>query len=232
MKETLHLKKPQRERIQTREDDGLPINHTHKQTFRFQYVHYPKSWIYDVERGFLPDITKLVARPGLNGVKKDGSMTLALANARDKGATILDPKDERLGPYMDYVHFYPIRGGGKYYVDFNKSATVLPNDEIIWNKSELRSTWYDFLAFIRGTTLVRPMIKEIFLSIREKEQDKLNGLLGRFDRNPHLKHRIGLAEARLAGMDKHWQEYSQQFLNRSNAQPRTPTKKTLGNSNG
>lgn len=222
MKETLHLTKPQKEQIQTREDEGLPITHRTKQTFRFIYIHYPKSWIYDLERGFLPDITKIIARPGLCNVRRDGNMTLALAQVREKGGVILDPKDERLGQYMDYVHFYPIRGGGKYYVDFNKAATVLPNDEIIWNKSELRDSWYDFLLYVRGTTLVRPMIREIYLSLREKEQDKLNGLLSRFDRNPHLKHRIKIAEDRLAGMDKHWEEYSKSLAPAEGAQPRTP----------
>ena len=229
MKETLHLTKPQKEINVHQQDDGLPITYKDKQSFKFVYVHFPKSWIYDVDRGFLPDLTKMIARPGLSGVKKDGSMTLALANVREKGGVVLDPKDERLGPYLDYVHFYPIRGGGKYYVDFNKAATVLPNDEIIWNKSELRETWYEFLEFVRGTTLVRPMIREIYLAIREKELDKLNGLLSRFDRNPHLKHRIELAEARLAGMDKHWQEYSQEFAPTSTAKPRTPGKKVEHN---
>ena len=102
---------------------------------------------------------------------------------------------------------------------------MLPNDEIIWNKSELRDTWYDFLLHVRGTSLVRPMIREMYLAIREKEQDKLNGLLSRFDRNPHLKKRIELAEARLAGMDKHWQEYSKAFSPKTTAEPRTPGKK-------
>jgi len=229
VKETLHLTKPQQEKIQTRADDGLPITHKHKQTFRFIYIHYPKRWIYDLQRGFLPDITKIIGRPGLCNVRRDGNMSMALAQVREKGGTILDPKDERLGPYMDYVHFYPIRGGGKYYVDFNKAATVLPNDEIIWNKSELRDSWYDFLLHVRGTSLVRPMIREMYLAIREKEQDKLNGLLSRFDRNPHLKKRIELAEARLAGMDKHWQEYSKAFSPKTTAKPRTPGKKVEKN---
>ena len=229
MKETLHLTKPQQELNVHQQDDGLPITYRDMQSFKFVYCHFPKSWIYDVTRGFLPDLTKMIARPGLSGVKKDGSMTLALANVREKGGVVLDPKDERLGPFMNYVHFYPIRGGGKYYVDFNKAATVLPNDEIIWNKSELRETWYEFLEFVRGTTLVRPMIREIYLAIREKEIDKLNGLLSRFDRNPHLKHRIELAEARLAGMEKHWQEYSNTFAPTSTAKPRTPGKKVEQN---
>ena len=191
-----------------------------KQTFKFVYIHYPKSWVYDVDRGFLPDITKVIARPGLNGVKKDGSMSLALATVRERGGVVLDPKDERLGKYQDYVHFYPIRGGGKYYVDFNKAATVLPNDEIIWNKSEQRPAWHDFLMFLRGTTLVRPMIKEIYMSIREKEVNKLNSLAGRYDRNPHLKHRIELAEKRVAGMDAHWASYSKSLM------PKKPRRKS------
>ena len=44
-----------------------------------------------------------------------------------------------------------------------------------------------------------------------------------------VKKRIELAEARLAGMDKHWQEYSKAFSPKTTAKPRTPGKKVEKN---
>ena len=136
-------------------------------------------------------------------------MTVTLARVQEKGGTYIDPKDSRLTEkYMDYVHFYPVRGGGKYYVDFNKAATVLPNDEIIWNRSEQKDSWYDFLAFLKSTTIIRPMLKEVYIHIREKEQKKHDSLFARVERNPHLAPRLKEAADRIEAMDKEWSKIS------------------------
>ncbi len=221
-KETLHLNKPQKERNVVRNDDGLPITARMKQTFKFVYVHYPKNWLFCEERGFLPDVMKVVARPGLNGVRRDGSMTVALARVQEKGGQYLDPKDSRLGDYQDYVHFYPKRGGGKYYVDFNKAATVLPNDEIIWNKSEQQALWYDFLQHVRDAGLIRPMLKEIYIGMRELEQKRHDSLFARVERNPHLAVRLKRSEARIQGMDEEWRKMSESYA--SGAASMTPSR--------
>ena len=211
MRETLHLNKPQKEKNVIREDEGLPITSRMKQSFKFVYVHYPKGWFFDLERGFLPNIKKVKGRPGLNGCKNDGSLSLTLAKVQENGGTVLNPKDERLGEFQDYVHFYPVRGGGKYYVDFNREATVLPTNEIIWNKSEQRSTWFDFCLFIRDSGMIRPMLREIYVDLLERERKKRDSLYGRLDRNPHLKTRLEICKTRLEAMEKAWADYSKSF---------------------
>jgi hypothetical protein len=225
MRETVRLRKPEKEQSVIRQDEGLPVTPRTKQTFKFVYVHYPKSWTFDSQLGFLPAVKKIEARPGLNGCKPNGSLALTLARVTENGGTIIDPKDERLGEkYMDYVHFYPLRNGGKYYVDFNAEAVVLPNDEVIWNTIEQREQWFEFMAYLRDSGILRPMIKEVYISLRERQRKKINSLYGRVDRNPHLRKRLENAEADLAAMERHWAKTNEDLLK---AQPAAKPKKRI-----
>ena len=219
MRETVRLRKPEKEQSVIRQDEGLPTGPRTKQTFKFVYVHYPKSWTFDRELGFLPRVKKIEARPGLNGVRQNGSMALALSRVTEQGGTIIEPKDERLGEYQDYVHFYPLRGGGKYYVDFNAEAVVLPNDEVIWNTAEQREQWFTFMAFLRDSGLVRPLIKEVYISMIERQRKKIHSLFGRIDRNPHLAKRLEDAEADLAAMEKHWADANAELMKQAAKKP-------------
>lgn len=222
MRETVRLRKPEKEQSVIRQDEGLPVGPRTRQTFKFVYVHYPKSWTFDRELGFLPRVKKIEARPGLNGCKRNGSLALTLAKVTEQGGTVLEPKDPRLGEYMDYVHFYPTRGGGKYYVDFNKEAVVLPNDEVIWNTEEQRDKWNVFMAFIRDSGIIRPLLKEVYVSLLERQRKKVHSLYGRVDRNPHLKKRLEDAEADLASMEQHWASANAEHMK---AAPKKPTKR-------
>jgi hypothetical protein len=165
-------------------------------------------------------VKKIEARPGLNGVKRDGSMALPLAKVSERGGTVIQPKDQRLGEYMDYVHFYPLRGGGKYYVDFNREAVVLPNDEVIWNTEEQREKWFIFMAFIRDSGIIQPLIKEVYMAIVERQRKKIHSIYGRLDRNPHLKKRLEDSEADLASMERHWAATNAEHLKAIAEKPR------------
>ena len=219
MRETVRLRKPEKEQNVIRQDEGLPVGPRTKQTFKFVYVHYPKSWTFDRELGFLPAVKKIQARPGLNGVRQNGSMALTLSRVTERGGTVIEPKDERLGDYQDYVHFYPLRGGGKYYVDFNAEAVVLPNDEVIWNTADQRQQWFEFMAFLRDSGIIRPLIKEVYISMVERQRKKVNSLYGRLDRNPHLKTRLADAEADLAAMEERWASATKELLKNSAKKP-------------
>lgn len=219
MKETVRLRKPEKEQNVIRQDDGLPVGPRTKQTFKFVYAHYPRSWTFDLKLGFLPAVKKIEARPGLNGCKRNGSLALTLAKVSENGGTVIEPKDPRLGEYMDYVHFYPLRGGGKYYVDFNREAVVLPNDEVIWNTEEQREKWFIFMAFVRDSGVIQPLIKEVYMAMVERQRKKIHSLYGRVDRNPHLKKRLEDAEANLAGMERHWAEGNAKLLKGSTNKP-------------
>ena len=207
MNKTIHLSKPKIEQAINNTIDGLPVNAKHRPADKFVYAHYPQSWVYDLELGeFLPSLTKIIAKPGVNGVSKNGSLTMTLAGVQAKGGTYIDPKDSRLESYMDYVHYYPTQNGGKWYVDFCQTATVLPTGQVLWG--DCSEEWQGFLAHVRDSGIVSPMIEEIYIKLAEAEAHALDNLLGRLDRNPHFGPQVERSRARLAGMAKAWGKIS------------------------
>jgi hypothetical protein len=203
MNKTIHLSKPKIEQSVNTTIDGLPVNAKHRPAHKFVYAHYPQSWVFDLDSGeFLPRLTKIIAKPGVNGVSKTGSLTMTLAGVQAKGGTYIDPKDKRLGDYKDYVHYYPTQNGGKWYVDFCQTATVLPTGQVLWG--ECNEEWRGFLLHIKNSGIISPMIQEIYIKLVEGERNALDQLLGRLDRNPHLGSKVDKSRARLDGMAKAW----------------------------
>ena len=136
--QAIHLTQPQKEKARIEKPAGLPVT-GRPPALKFVYCHYPQSWAFVDGFGFLPNLAKIVAKPGVNGVPASGDLSRVLASVHAKGGTYIDPKDPRLGDYVDYVQYYETRNGGKWFVDFCTVATVLPTDEILWSISEPRS---------------------------------------------------------------------------------------------
>ena len=203
MNKTIHLSKPKIEQAINNTVEGLPVNGNHRPADKFVYAHYPQSWTFDLDLGdFLPSLTKIIAKPSVNGVSKTGSLTMTLAGVQAKGGTYIDPKDKRLGQYQDYVHYYPTQNGGKWYVDFCQTATVLPTGQVLWG--ECKDDWHGFLSHVRDSGIIAPMIEQIYIKLVEAERHTLDQILGRLDRNPHFGAKAEQSRARLAGMEKAW----------------------------
>lgn len=223
MRDTIRLTQPEKETEVVENLTGLPVTRGQRPGLKFVYVHYPQSWRFDMDRGWVPNLSKIYAKPGVNGVTKTGDMTQTLAHVQKKGGTVINPKDERLGQYQNYCHYYPTRNGGRWYVDFCQKAEVLPNDQIIWNDSEIEEPLLDFAAHLVRAGIVRPMLKEVFSQYVEKERAKLDNLFGRLDRNPHLKARCDETEKRLEKMQQTWDEMNQEMIKTTT--PIKPTKR-------
>lgn len=226
---TIHLASPTKETNIVQETSGLPVNQRQRPAMKFVYVTYPQCWRYDIEFGFLPSLKRIIAMPGVNGVGRDGSLTKVLSSVRTRGGTFIDPKDHRLGKYMDYVQYYPTSNGGKWYVDFCQKATVLPTGQIVWNDSEIRKPMKEFRAHIRDSGIVEPLIHEFYVKMVEDEKAKLNRLYGRIDRNPSIKVKVEESEAKIKGMEKHWAEMTAHLLKAAKA---AAPKKSKGLSKG
>ena len=128
MSQSIHLSQPKTDVQAVQSRNGLPTHRPGQRArARFVYVVFPKSWEYVAGFGFLPVMRSLTAKPGANGVPASGSLAKPIASAIQKGGTFIDPKDQRLGEYMDYVQFYDTQTGGKWYVDFCSKVT--------WNRS-------------------------------------------------------------------------------------------------
>tara|TARA_R100000655_G_scaffold67064_2_gene105462 strand:- start:494 stop:1180 length:687 start_codon:yes stop_codon:yes gene_type:complete len=206
MRENIELNQPQREVEVVQKREGLPVSAKNRPGLKFVYIHYPQAWIFDLKRGFIPRLSKIYAKPGVNGVDRNGDMTVTLAHVERKGGTVVQPKDVRLGEYKDYVHFYKTRTGGKWYVDFCQKAVVLPNDQIVWNDSELEEPMRDFAKHVLDCGIVKPILKEVYMQMAEAERAKLDNLYGRLDRNPHLKVKVDECEERIIAMDECWEK--------------------------
>jgi hypothetical protein len=210
MAETIELREPTKERAVAKKREGLPVGKKLPPSFKFVYVHYNSrgGWTYDLEKGFLPRLNKLIAKPGVNGVPQNGDLTPVITKAVQNGARYIDPANPALGEaYQYYVRSYPTRTGGKYYVDFPVRITLLPNDDVIFNKTETREPWQGFLMHLRDAQIVDPLHREVFAGMLETERAKRDQLYGRLDRNPHLKVKVEEVEARIEKMQKDYKAW-------------------------
>lgn len=91
---------------------GLPIQFAN---YPFQFVHYPQGWEYVEGYGFLPSLSEIVAKPGVNGVGLDLATNKADSGAMKKGGTIIKPGDRRLGADADYVISYPVVNNNRHF---------------------------------------------------------------------------------------------------------------------
>ncbi len=202
---SIKLTTPRKEQSPVAVQRGLPNNHRYRPAPRFVYVHYPTNWEFDLVEGFVPRLSKIVAKPGVNGVGENLSLTGTLAHLSAKGATYIDPKDIRLEDYQDYVRYYECDGGAKWYVDFCESATVLPNDEVLWDTGEeVQAQWLSFRAAVRDSGIISPMLVQVYDAIHARQKREVNSLGARIHMNPQFTHRYDEAVQTLADMEAAW----------------------------
>jgi hypothetical protein len=220
MNKTIHLSSPKTEEAVTNNKSGLPVGGKNRPALKFVYVHYPHAWSYEEGFGFLPLLSKIIAKAGVNGVSSKGSLTMTLAAVGQKGGTFIDPKDTRLGDHMNYVEYYDTQNGGKWYVDKGVKATILSTGAIYWNTKDMKDTFMEFRKGIRDSGIIAPPLQEIYVSLVERQRAAIDQLYARLDRNPHLKTKVDKAEADLAGMEKAWAKLTKKATTKT-----TPTSK-------
>ncbi len=97
MKTSRTLKGPKRQAPVTGFDPNLlPVNGRVRPAAPFVYVHYAGAWEFHNVQGWLPQLSKLVAMPGVNGVDERLDLSRAIQGAVSKGGTYINPKDRRL----------------------------------------------------------------------------------------------------------------------------------------
>ena len=226
MPQPITLSQPKTDQQTVESRSGLPT-HRHRPQARFVYVVYPKSWEYDDARGFLPVMRRLTAKPGANGVDHRGNLTKAVAAAVQKGGTYIDPKDTRLGPFVDYVGYYDCDNGQKWYVDFCSKATVLSSGEIVWNKEEASEAFAEFRAHLVDAQIVPALMPEVFNWLIDREQNRANQLHQRAGQSPAAAKEYESQTKKIDAMRAAWEA-----MNASKAKAKTtnaPQKKTAAN---
>ena len=182
---------------------GLPVRRGVRPALPFVYAVYPRGWEFVEDFGFLPQLRKIIAKPGCNGVGSDGRLSKPLASVVEKGGTVVSPEDSRLGDYQHYVRAYDTEFGGKWFVDFCQTATVLPTGEILWGVTT-PTAWNEFRAHIRDAGIVPPMLAEIYESLMIFERMNLDQLADRVHGNPRAKMKYDALEKKIENMQKTW----------------------------
>ena len=203
MRSTIKLSQPTRYRGDVREVKGLPVRATTKVGERFVYIHYPQSWEWNVgTASFLPKPKRIMAKPGCNGVTKNGDLPPAIVAVQQKGGVYINPNDQRLGEFEGYVSYYPTENGAKWFVDWCTEATVLSTGQIVWRAQE--GEWDRFRAHLVSCGIVEPMRVEIYEKLEDAQSERVDRLLNRLDRNPHLKVKLDKAQQTLEDMRAAW----------------------------
>lgn len=203
MSSTIKLNQPTRYRGDVKEVQGLPVRRGTKVGERFVYVHYPQSWEWHSQTGqFLPKPKRIMAKAGCNGVTTQGDITPAIVAVQQKGGTYINPNDHRLGDFEGYVSYYPTEHGGKWFVDWCTEATVLSTGQIVWRAQE--GEWERFRSHLVTSGIVEPMRVEIYEKLEDAQAERVDRLLNRLDRNPHLKVKLDRAQQTLEEMRAAW----------------------------
>jgi len=182
---------------------GLPVRRGVRPGLPFVYVVYPRAWEYVEDFGFLPCLRKIIAKPGCNGVGSDGRLSKPLASVQERGGAVVMPEDARLGEYQYYVRAYDTQRGGKWFVDFCQTATVLPTNEIIWGMTT-PTAWDEFRAHIRDSGIVPPILAEVYEALVLSDKRKLDRLADKVHGNPRIQAKYDALEKKIANMEKTW----------------------------
>ncbi len=199
----MRLTKPQREVATIEGPAGLPVPRGKAPAPKFVYVVYPRGWDYHPEYGFLPQLKKIIAKPGVNGVDKHGSLSRVLASVQEKGGTYISPTDMRLPEeYRDYVQYFDTTCGRKWYVDFCSQVAVLPNGELLWSTNP--GEWDKFRAAIKASGIVPDMLPEIYQELKISKEKVLARIASTMNGNPVRTAQYEEALSALEHMEKHW----------------------------
>ena len=202
MNNAIRLTQPSKEPSYVRKNEGLPLRGSARPADRFVYMHYPKRWEYNAEHGFLPTLAKIIAKPGINGIGKNGDLTPALVVAQQNGGTYIDPQDKRLGDFIDYVQYYTCENGAKWWVDSCMVATVLPGGQINWNSKP--GEWDGFRKQLRDAGIVEPLMPEVYELMIKKQQNKIDRRAAKAGMNPIYQQKYQEAVDQLEAMRGEW----------------------------
>lgn len=205
-------------------DDSDKLSQMRSAHPRYVYAHYWTAWTYaetrpdgkpvpgeDFGKGlgvgcFVPSIHKIYVRKGLQGAQTDADIEAPIAAAQRKGATIIRPGDQRLGPWCDYLRIYRDKSGGIHYVEQTERAVRLPSGETVLRPDE--AAYHRFLLHLRDSGIVDPMSPLAYEQLRtrlEAELEYLREAATRTGSSPQLERKARL----LVAVDQAWEAEQQ-----------------------
>jgi len=230
MKKTRTIKGPKRRApVAGYDPDLLPVDARTRPEPPFVYVHYSNAWEWDYEHAWIPELSKLVAMPGVNGTDHRMDLSKAIQGAVAKGGTYINPKDKRLlidgedeeeAIYYDYARYYECVDGRKWWVEVGQEPTVTRSGRILWNTDEASRVVAAFKAHLRDTGMVEPMHGLVLREKLDAMRKRADGLRARAGLNPHLSEDLQYAEARLKNMKLTYEKQVEQEASEGTRKPR------------
>ena len=200
--------------VSSRDPNILPLKAKTKVPSQYIFVHYESAWEYDAEHGWIPRLSKLLGKPGVNGVGKDGNLQPAINGATAKGGTIIrdddrrllrDGEDDEFALFYGYGRYYETAGrngspGPHWYVEPGAQPSVTPSGRILWNDDEQARVMASFRAHIRDTGIVQPIHHLTLAEYIDAQRAKVERLKSTVAMNPHLSSKLTEATAQLQAM--------------------------------
>ena len=169
----------------------------------FLYMSHPFAWYWHEGEGggeWLPRLLRMVIQPGVNGVRRDGSTGPARTMAAERGATVIEYSDPRLGRWADYVQVFENTNGHKIHKSIFDSVRVIAG-RVRWKHD--REEYMAFLRHLLSSGVIDPIDPDVAHELAERERSTLARLEQREARNPADRNLAAQAEAqrqRLAAM--------------------------------
>jgi hypothetical protein len=172
---------------------------------RFVYVHYASGWSWVPGLGFLPDLSTIVAKPGVNGVDITGRLNKPSAGALQKGGMVINPVDPRLGPWRGYLGSFDTVNG-KHWCFIRAGFTILPGGNV--KERDCSADYHAFLQHLMTANMVHPMDQVVYNERIEIEDRKIERLARAAAENPHKKGRYEAAMKTREEMVAWWAKYT------------------------
>ena len=200
MQTAIRLDRPvPHEAVADAEERRLPAKYAND---RFVFVHYPYGWAWHDEHGFLPELNQIIAKPGVNGVGIDGRLNKAIAGAIQKGGTVINPEDARLGPWRRHVASYVTASGRKHYCFILQRYDILPGGRVVGREDA--AGYASFRAFVRDAGIIAPLEEAVYDQMIEMERRGYDRAAARGADRPHMVMFATARKARMAAMEAAW----------------------------
>ena len=193
----------------TIDDTRLPGRPNHK----FVYAHHPGSWDYDPVDGFLPRLTKIPLRAGINGcLPGPRGHFPVLARLRGEGWTVIDEsgpvkRSDPNGEITDDTGYLMQWDGrnGPIFQDCWALPSVVgtgPGAVVDWASQYDRDGFRAFRKMLRDTGAVPAAQPAVLSSIVKVQKRRANRRIPEgHDGNPHVQKIMKREMARLQSME-------------------------------
>ncbi len=191
------------------EDTALPGRPTPK----FVYCHNPSNWSFHTDHGFIPNVTKIQIRPGVNGCKRppNGHIPM-LSRLRSDGwipidesgpIKVTDPESGQIVDDMGYLHQWEGKRG-PIYQDAWSWPTLLGAGSAAtcdWSSQFDRAGFVAWQVQLRDSGTVPPIgpgIAARLLKVKGRRADRR--VADGHDGNPHIQAHVNREHAELEAM--------------------------------